>query len=207
VAPALDKRDGPEASIEIDEKARGILSLLEGESTIGELVEEACKRQGLRRHEAARAIYRLREAGMVRMRDPSPPRSLARFILSSRATWLWILISAVAITDLSIYASSILPQLSILRIPLGTIFVLYLPGASLIELLYPKREDLTQLERLALSIGLSLALVPLVGLILNYTPWGIRLDPIVASLTILTLTMAFGAAARKHSHHLLAQGG
>ncbi|MEM3070950.1 MAG: DUF1616 domain-containing protein, partial [Candidatus Bathyarchaeia archaeon] len=113
----------------------------------------------------------------------------------------------VTLTDITIYTSPTIPQIAPIRIILGSIFVLYLPGASLIELLYPKKEDLTQLERLALSIGLSLALVPLVGLILNYTPWGIRLDPIVASLTILTTILSLGEVARKHASHLLAHGG
>ncbi|HDI31760.1 MAG TPA: DUF1616 domain-containing protein, partial [Thermofilum sp.] len=69
--------------------------------------------------------------------------------------------------------------------------------------LYPRRGDLTQLERVALSLGLSLAIVPLIGLILNYTPWGIRLDPIITSLTLLTIILALGAVYRKYTYHLL----
>jgi uncharacterized membrane protein len=38
------------------------------------------------------------------------------------------------------------------------------------------------IERVALSFGLSIAVVPLIGLGLNYTPWGIRLEPILLSL-------------------------
>lgn len=104
---------------------------------------------------------------------------------------------------LTIFIIYIAPQASpfvylvYLRYIFGSLFVLYLPGAALIELLYPKPSDLSQLERLALSIGLSLALVPLVGLILNYTPWGIRLDPIVISLSMLTLAFGLGAVVRK----------
>jgi len=41
-------------------------------------------------------------------------------------------------------------------------------------------------------------LVPLVGLLLNYTPWGIRLNPIVASLTILAVGLAMVALAREY---------
>jgi uncharacterized membrane protein len=41
-------------------------------------------------------------------------------------------------------------------------------------------------------------LVPLVGLLLNYTPWGIRLNPIVVSLTLLTVGLAMVALARKY---------
>jgi uncharacterized membrane protein len=42
-------------------------------------------------------------------------------------------------------------------------------------------------------MGMSLALVPITGLILNYTPWGIRTTPITFS--ILTLTIIFATAA------------
>jgi uncharacterized membrane protein len=44
---------------------------------------------------------------------------------------------------------------------------------------------------------LSTSLVPLVGLLLNYTPWGIRLDPIVISLTILTVALTGVALERR----------
>ncbi|MCC6050331.1 MAG: DUF1616 domain-containing protein, partial [Thermofilum sp.] len=63
------------------------------------------------------------------------------------------------------------------------------------------------LERLALSIGLSLALVPLVGLLLNYTPFGIRLYPVLASLSLLTLCLTFIGAWRKLAYAKLAGGG
>lgn len=53
------------------------------------------------------------------------------------------------------------------------------------------------IERLALSFGLSIAVVPLIGLALNYTPWGIRLDPIVISLVLFTLIMAAIAHYRR----------
>ena len=65
-----------------------------------------------------------------------------------------------------------------IRIILGLLFVLFLPGYSLIAALFPKKKDLDTIERLALSFGLSIAITPLIGLLLNYTPFGIRLTPI-----------------------------
>jgi uncharacterized membrane protein len=62
---------------------------------------------------------------------------------------------------------------------------------------------LESLERLALSIGLSLAIVPLIGLLLNYTPWGIRLTPITISLATFTEAMALIALARKYRYYEL----
>ena len=43
------------------------------------------------------------------------------------------------------------------------------------------------IERIALSIGLSVAIVPLVGLVLNYTPFGIRFESIFVSLSLVIL--------------------
>jgi uncharacterized membrane protein len=74
-----------------------------------------------------------------------------------------------------------------LRILLGIPFVLFIPGYVLICALYPTREKeggIDVIERIALSFGLSLAIVPLIGLGLNYTPWGIHLEPILLSLLI-----------------------
>jgi uncharacterized membrane protein len=81
---------------------------------------------------------------------------------------------------------------------LGSILVLFLPGYVLVEALYPRQEELGQLERLALSIGLSLAVVPLIGLTLNYTPWGIRLKPVTITLTAYTLALLAVAAYRRY---------
>jgi len=57
------------------------------------------------------------------------------------------------------------------RIVLGIPFLLFLPGYVLMTALYPKKEGPDAIERVALSFGLSIALVPLIGLILNYTLW------------------------------------
>jgi len=85
------------------------------------------------------------------------------------------------------------------RIPLGLVMVLFVPGYMLIAALFPKKEDLDGIERIALSFGLSIAIVPLIGLGLNYTPWGIRLTPVVISLAIFTVTMAVAAYMRRMS--------
>jgi len=80
-----------------------------------------------------------------------------------------------------------------LRVAAALPFILFIPGYLLIAALFPGREDLDWIERIALSFGLSIAVVPLIGLALNYTPWGIRLDPVVTALVIFCIAM--GAAA------------
>lgn len=53
------------------------------------------------------------------------------------------------------------------------------------------------IERVALSFGLSIAIVPLIGLVLNFTPFGIRLAPILVSVSAVTVLCAIGAAYRR----------
>jgi len=67
--------------------------------------------------------------------------------------------------------------------------------------LFPTKE-LDNIERTALSIGMSLALIPITGLLLNYTPWGIRLTPVTISLLALTITFATAAILREHQANL-----
>lgn len=104
-----------------------------------------------------------------------------------------------------------------LRVALGLPFVFFLPGYALAAALFPERyrayevakgedrqrteeveEGLDALERVVLSLGLSIAVVPLAGLVLNYTPWGIRPVPILASLGAFVVACA-GLAHRRRS--------
>jgi uncharacterized membrane protein len=71
---------------------------------------------------------------------------------------------------------------NILRIIFGLPFLLFLPGYSLVSALWVKGSELDGLERTALGLGLSIAIVILAGLGLNYTPWGITLISLVICL-------------------------
>jgi uncharacterized membrane protein len=94
------------------------------------------------------------------------------------------------------------PLRSLLAVP----FVLFVPGYAVVAALFPEagasaaepgtatdesaagtRPGLSHVERAALSFGVSIAVVPLVGLVLNVTPLGIRLAPALLSVAALTL--------------------
>ena len=83
------------------------------------------------------------------------------------------------------------------RIILGLPFILFFPGYMLICALFPRKTDLDIIERLTLSFGLSIAVTSLIGLTLNYTPFGIRLYPVTFSLFSFTLLMSAVAIYRR----------
>lgn len=80
--------------------------------------------------------------------------------------------------------------LQYLRVVLGLPFLLFFPGYTLIGALFPKKDNLGGIERLVLSFGLSIVVVPLIGLGLNYTPWGLRLASILISLIVFIVIMS-----------------
>ncbi|GAG94318.1 unnamed protein product [marine sediment metagenome] len=64
-------------------------------------------------------------------------------------------------------------------------------------MLFPKRDDLDGIERLALSFILSLAVTPLLSLMLNFTPFGIRLVPVLVVLSVFTISVSLVAWVRR----------
>lgn len=102
-----------------------------------------------------------------------------------------IVIDALAVLTVLV---TVLFPLEIFRIVLGLPFVLFFPGFTLISALFPKREWMNNIERVILSFGISIATVTFIGLILNFTPWGLRIEVVlysVASFTIITSIIAW----------------
>jgi len=145
------------------------------------------------------AVLKLQSQGKIKLDSSALSAS------SKSTLWYWATIAIAAITVAVVF---IVPEdfcpWSYLRQVLGIVFVLLLPGYTILKALFPLQvpiktstENLDNIERVALSLGMSIAIVPIIGLILNYTPWGIRLTPIVISLFVLTLISATIAMARE----------
>lgn len=131
---------------------------------------------------------------------------LRNYLKTPKAFWYWLTVAATFATAISVFT---IPEkaypMAIIRNVLGTIFILWLPGYTLIKTLFPTTlptkpndKELEIIERIALSIGMSIALVPMIGLLLYYTPWGINLLPIMLSLSALTLAFATAALFKEY---------
>jgi uncharacterized membrane protein len=84
-----------------------------------------------------------------------------------------------------------------LQIVLGLPFVLFRPGYALISTLFPRQSASGGIEQVALSFGISVVVVPIIGLALNYTPWGIRLYPILISVAMFIILVSATAYYRQ----------
>ena len=103
-----------------------------------------------------------------------------------------------ALCIISIYTPVI--NQSFLRLILALPLILFIPGYVLLAALFPDSSDIDAIERIVLSIGTSIIITPLIGLCLNFTPWGIRLDPLIISLTIVIVILVIVAGIRRNQN-------
>ena len=138
------------------------------------------------------------------------------YMLSQRMLWYWTTVVVAIVTTIAVFtiSDSNYPMVY-LRLVLGISFVLFLPGYASIKLLFPtnlpknipfltkdpkdsRNENIDTMEMVTLSTFLSLVITTIVGLVLNYSPWGIRLAPITLSLLALTVAFATVAMVRNY---------
>ncbi|MCL0042976.1 DUF1616 domain-containing protein [Dehalococcoidia bacterium] len=81
-------------------------------------------------------------------------------------------------------------QIEPMRMILGVILVLFSPGYALVSTLFPRVDRFGTIERIALSVGLSLITVAILGLILNFTPFGIKQIPFTTTLIVWTISFS-----------------
>jgi uncharacterized membrane protein len=113
-----------------------------------------------------------------------------------------VLAAAVALLALILLGERI-PLLQPIRLVLGLAFVLYVPGYCLIAAAFPRAGDIDGIERAGLSIGLSVALMPVLALLLDELPGRLGLWPIVVAVYGVT---ALGMAAALLQRSRLAPG-
>jgi len=130
---------------------------------------------------------------------------------------LTAVVAAVVLTNVAVLAPVV--RETPVRVVFGLAFVLFVPGYAFIAALFPEAGEpfdggdaaetpsseagslptggIDGIERVALALGLSIAITPLIGLVLNFTPWGIRLVPILVSLSAFSLGATVVAARRR----------
>jgi uncharacterized membrane protein len=102
------------------------------------------------------------------------------------------------------------------RVLLGALAVLFAPGYALVAALFPGKSTgidvfrrleggvelesrtVTLLERLLLAVGVSVCLVPLIGVGLHYTSWGIQPSTFLGTIGVMTTLLAVVAGIRRY---------
>jgi hypothetical protein len=184
--------------------------------SVQQLVDQVQTMSLKSKQEIMNRIVYLQQEGKIHFQPPQTPtpEKFSSYLGSNQALWYRVTMALTMATAIVVFA---VPEdafpLVYVRYVLGAIFILWLPGYSFIRVLFPQtlplarglerssrktEKNLDTIERAALSLGMSMAFVIMVGVLLNFTPWGIRLTPIVLSLTALTIIFATVAIVREH---------
>ena len=171
------------------------------------VLRENQEKTALTEQEITQLIIQLENENKLQLtnKQTTVPSTAKANLLSQNAAWYWITIALAIATAIAVFT---IPEdaypIVYVRQVLGIIFVLFLPGYTFIKTLFPSKlpiqtssENMDNIERTALSLGMSLALTSMVGLVLNYSPWGITLTSITLSLLGLTLVFASAALIRE----------
>ncbi|MFY4813524.1 DUF1616 domain-containing protein [Haloarcula sp. AONF1] len=115
----------------------------------------------------------------------------------------------IAILGLSITVQGALGIETVSSVLLGVSAILFAPGYAIIALLFPKSAssgsrtwangEITIVERMVLGIGVSIFLVPLLGIGLGYTPLGMQPTFFVTLVGSVTLLFTVLAAVRRQT--------
>ncbi|TFH14008.1 DUF1616 domain-containing protein [Candidatus Bathyarchaeota archaeon] len=157
---------------------------------------------GIPRDKAIDYIALLEDEGKLRFNEleTSPPKYLFNYILSPRGRWYIFTLAAIAGLLFTLLFQDIV-IFRYVRYGLGSVFVFYLPGYTLTRNLSIGR-NMDIMRNSLLSIGASLAISSIIGVVLNYTPLGIELAPIVIVMGFLTLAFATIGLLREQSSQL-----
>jgi uncharacterized protein DUF1616 len=182
--------------------------ILEGTSgtkaaTLSRLVKEISGELDCNPDRVIAEIIRLRANGRIRVSEQVPYGKLVEYLLSPLSLWFWEPVLATLLSLVLLFASSGLALY--FRFVFGGILVLFLPGYSLVGLIYSKKNDLDYLTRITLSFALSLAIATIVGLVLNFTPFGITLFAVALSLDAITIGLLLLTALRRYDCYRFAR--
>lgn len=113
-----------------------------------------------------------------------------------RKIHLDILIIFLLIMATFIFAITPIFNNSIVRVIIGIPVALFILGYMTMIALFPKRDDLEIIDRITMSLGVSIAILSIIGLLLNFTV-GIRLMTILIAISIYVIIFMFVTMYRR----------
>jgi hypothetical protein len=140
-------------------------------------------------------------AGLCFTKQPTRFSDLKHYMTTAGARWYWFIMTLCMLTATVVLILPAINPVVYMRYLLGSVFVFWMPGYCLVKSLFPGRK-LEKMELIALSLGTSIVLVPMMTFVLHYTPWGIGTVSATVVLIILTVALSSIAIVREHQELL-----
>lgn len=145
-------------------------------------------------------------------KDCNQYTTLKDYVFSIKSFWFWMINLLIITTIVGIF---IIPSnqypITYIRWFLGLMSTFILPGYAVSKALFPiKRpfkisDNLDIPEQIMVSIGLSLSIVPIIGVLLNFSPFGINLLSVTFSLLMFSFIFSLIGVFREYKLKLLTE--
>jgi hypothetical protein len=176
--------------------------------TTQQLIKLLKHRLQLTEIEIAERVTQLHRDGRIKLEENfiiSPaPKSLKVYLRTKSAYWYFVAVVLTLASAMAVFGIRENAPESFIRYFFGFIYVLVLPGYSLVRVLFPGGQFTLQgnmridgLMRFSFSAVFSIAIVSMVGLALNYI-WVVTLDTLVLSLSSFTILLATVGVVREN---------
>jgi uncharacterized membrane protein len=113
-----------------------------------------------------------------------------------------LLITVLAILSALIIPSDSPSPLLAIRFFFGFVFVAFIPGYCLVNILFVEENRLDLSEEVVLSVALSFGIAGLTGLFLGLSPIGIDFTSVTVSLSAIVIVLSLWAFLRKRKGEL-----
>ncbi|MGC9079660.1 MAG: DUF1616 domain-containing protein [Nanopusillaceae archaeon] len=141
--------------------------------------------------DVSKSIYKLREQRKISLIKKG---NYINYFFSVENSWYLFSISIMIISFIS--SLFLNDKFILIKGILVSPLLFFYPGYGIVELAYPKSEW-NDLEKVALSIGLSLASLAIIGYILNFTYAGLNVKSVSLSLLIFSIVLLILSNFRK----------
>ena len=155
-------------------------------------------REGKSKFEVLKDLYEKINEGNVKLVDPLPPKNFEEYVIRlDYSLWFWIVLGLTTLTTIIALCGS--AGLTYIKYILGAIYVMFLPGYVTIEAIYSNSAEIKSLEMFTLGIILSIAIVTLLGFIINLVIGGVILIAILAALDLYIVTLSLYMLYKKYT--------
>jgi len=152
--------------------------------------------------EIQNAVRKLESEKKITLHGPGIKGHFFHYITRSyNGLSLWLTTAATCLIMALVFLLPSIEPWSYMRMITGAVFGLFIPGNALVQLLFAHR-NMEQTDQMVLSVGLSIALISIIGLMLKYILLALTVESAVISIGILSITLS---AVANYSHFLCAK--
>jgi uncharacterized membrane protein len=145
------------------------------------------------------AIKKLESEKKITLLEPDTRGRFFHYIMRTyNGLSLWLTTAATCLIMALVFLLPNIEPWSYMRMITGAVFVLFIPGNALVQLLFAHR-NMEQTEQIVLSVVLSIALICIIGLMLKYILSALTVESVVISISMLSITIS---AVANYSHFL-----